>query len=89
MSNSFDRWIDELRDDVIQGEYGHKKGEYTVCPEVWRALFEQGMTPAEAFRSALGPQANARKPDGPERLLQWKHLEHDEAAAAWASQTLH
>ena len=89
MSNSFDRWIDELRDDVIQGEYGHKKGEYIVCPEVWRSLFDQGLSPAEAFRSTLGMHGNARKPDTSQRLMELKHLEYEDAAAIWAGQTLH
>ena len=68
MSSNFDRWIEELRDDVIQGEYGHAEGEYTVCPDVWRSLYDHGMTPSQAFRFALGANAKGRERDDAERL---------------------
>lgn len=49
----FDEWIRTLDEDVIQGEYGYEKGEFTVSPESWRPLFDRGLTPAQAFQRAL------------------------------------
>lgn len=50
---SFDEWICELDEDVIQGEYGYERGEFSVFPEMWRPLFDEGLTPAAAFKRAL------------------------------------
>lgn len=51
--DKFDQWIDELNTDVIQGEYGYEEDDFSVYPDKWRALYDKGLTPAEAFRSAL------------------------------------
>ena len=57
---SFDDWIDVLREDVVQGEYGYERGEFTVYPELWRGLFDLGMTPSQAFAHALDAYAENR-----------------------------
>lgn len=41
MSAKFDRWIDELTNDVVQGEYGYEPGEFTVYPSQWRPLYKE------------------------------------------------
>lgn len=55
----FECWIATLERDVIQGEYGYEEGEFTVYPSLWRPLFKEGLTPAEAFKRAL---SQARSP---------------------------
>ena len=52
-SPSFDAWIAELNEDVIQGEYGYEAGEFSVFPEHWRPLFDEGLSPGDAFKRAL------------------------------------
>lgn len=49
----FEAWIKGLREDVIEGEFGYEPGEFTVYPEMWRGLFDEGLTPQEAFQRAL------------------------------------
>jgi hypothetical protein len=89
MSSNFDHWIARLRDDVIQGEYGHKEGEYTVCPDVWRSFYDHGLTPSQAFRCALDANAESRKRDEAERLTAWQCIWRGDPTAVLASQTLH
>ena len=50
---SFDAWIRNLDEGVIQGEHGYERGEFTVFPELWRPLYAEGLTPAQAWQRAL------------------------------------
>jgi hypothetical protein len=50
---AFDEWMRELNEDVIQGEYGYEEGEFTAYPELWRPLYDAGLTPLQAFKRAL------------------------------------
>ena len=59
--DAFDDWIRELDEDVIQGQYGYERGEFDVFPELWRPLYEKGLTPAQAFRRALDAFAEERR----------------------------
>ena len=52
-SKQFDRWIQELDEDVIQSEYGYEAGEFNVFPDHWYPLYVEGLTPQQAFRRAL------------------------------------
>ena len=56
----FEQWINELREDVIEGEYGFEPGEFTIFPEMWRPLYDEGLTPAQAYRRALDAHAKAQ-----------------------------
>lgn len=56
----FDRWIWELDEDVIQGEFGYEPGEFTVYTSHWRQLYDEGWTPAQAWQRALDGHRNAR-----------------------------
>ena len=53
MDDAYDAWINSLYEDVIHGEYGYEPGEFTVYPAMWRHLYDEGLTPAHAFRRAL------------------------------------
>ena len=58
--STFDEWIAELDEEVIQGEYGYERGEFDVFPEQWRPLFDRGLTPSQAFKCALDAHAAER-----------------------------
>lgn len=57
--SDFDKWIEQLDEDVIQADYGYERGEFTVYPEHWRHMFDEGLTPAQAFRRALDAHKDA------------------------------
>ena len=51
--DAFDEWIRKLDEDVIQGKYGYEPGEFSVFPDHWRGLYDEGVTPLNAFKRAL------------------------------------
>lgn len=59
-TEAFDAWVRELDEDVVQGEYGYERGEFAVYPDAWRHMFEEGLSPAAAFRRALDAHALER-----------------------------
>ncbi len=59
-TEAFDAWVRTLDEDVVQGEYGYEAGEFTVYPEHWRPMFEEGLTPQQAFKRALDAHTLAR-----------------------------
>ena len=66
----FREWIRALDEDVIQGEYGYEAGEYTVYWSHWIPQYEEGLTPAQAFKRALDAHAEAREEEL-ERRRRW------------------
>jgi hypothetical protein len=76
----FERWITTLRHDVVQGEYGYEEGEFDVTPELWRPLHERGLTPSEAFRSALDAASAARREIEAERRENRRRIQSADAA---------
>ena len=77
----FDEWIRALDEDVIQGEYGYEPGEFTVYTSHWRPLFDEGLTPQEAFKRALDGYANARDArEAGQKERYARIIEEDEAA---------
>jgi hypothetical protein len=75
----FDKWIRELDEDVIQGEYGYERGEFTVYPEHWRPLFKRGLSPAQAFDEALKAAADARKLREEHQRERWAEIQRMDA----------
>lgn len=53
MSQAFEKWIDELDENMAQGNYGYECGEFTVFPDHRRQMFDEGLTPQQAFQRAL------------------------------------
>jgi hypothetical protein len=49
----FDAWLHELEFDVIIGEYGYEEGEFSVFPSGWKHMWEEGLTPLQAWKRAL------------------------------------
>ncbi|MGI9412095.1 MAG: hypothetical protein ACR2PM_00385 [Hyphomicrobiales bacterium] len=60
-NEAYDRWLNTLREDVIEGEYGYEPGEFNVFPEHWWPLYEKGLTPQQAFGRALHAHEGARR----------------------------
>lgn len=52
-NDAFDEWIRELQEDVIQGQYGYEEGEFDVYSGHCWPLYEEGLTPLEAWKRAL------------------------------------
>lgn len=78
---TFDDWIRELDEDVIQGEHGFEDGEFTVYREQWRPDFDRGLTPSQAFRAALDEFAEARRKADEAKRLNWERIQREDAAA--------
>jgi hypothetical protein len=53
MDEAYRDWIETLETDVIQDEFGYERGEFTVYPELWRSLYDEGLTPRQAWQRAL------------------------------------
>jgi hypothetical protein len=71
---TFDEWIDDLEENVVQGEYGYEPGEFTVFPALWRASYDAGLTPAQAFKRALDAFAEGRRADEEERKRNYERI---------------
>lgn len=82
MSAKFDRWIEKLREDVVQDEYGYEPGEFTVYPNEWRPLYKEGLTPSQAFRRALDAFAEARKAQDRAKAANWERIQAADRAGA-------
>lgn len=78
---TFNEWLDDLEENVIQGEYGYEPGEFTVFPELWRPAFEEGLTAKTAFDRALKAFDERRKAEEAERKAQWERIQAADRAA--------
>jgi len=63
LNAAYKLWLDELEQDVIQGEFGYEPGEFTVYTTHWADLYEEGLTPRMAWQRALDCIANKRRGD--------------------------
>jgi hypothetical protein len=85
MTNAFEAWIRTLDEDVIQGEFGYERGEYDVFPELWRPLYDEGLTPMQAWQRALDASAEARAERDRQAAENWLRIMAEDAAAASAA----
>lgn len=76
---AFEDWIEALDVDVIQGEFGYEEGEFAVYPELWRPSYRRGLTPLQAFQSALDAHTAAREAEEAERLANWERIKLSES----------
>lgn len=74
----FDRWIEVLREDVIEREFGYEPGEFTVYHEEWRPLFKEGLTPRQAWQRALDAFAEARREDDRLKAENWARIQRED-----------
>ena len=52
----YGEWLRALEEEVIEREFGYEPGEFAVYPSHWRGLYEQGLSPLDAWQRALAPQ---------------------------------
>jgi hypothetical protein len=81
VSETFDDWICELDEEIIQGGYGYERGEFTVYPELWRPAFIAGQTPREAFEASLKAYDDERKRRDREAAERWVQIQRKDAEA--------
>lgn len=78
----FRDWCDTLEVDVIQGEFGYEPGEFTVFRDDWRPLFEEGLTPRQAWQRAMDAHKAAREEEDRRCAENWKRIQENRAIAA-------
>lgn len=77
---AFDRWMRELNEDVIQGEYGYEEGEFTAYPEMWHSLYVEGLAPSAAFKRALDAYGRAREEEERQKAENRARIQAENAA---------
>ena len=83
LDEKFTEWLRALEEDVIQGEFGYEPGEFTVYWTHWKPLYDEGLTPGQAWQRALDGYAQAREEREAERKANWARIvAADEAAVA-------
>lgn len=81
--DKYDAWLRELEEDVIQDEYGYEPGEFTVYTSHWRPLYDEGLTPQQAWRRALDGFAHERRDREATKIANYARIvAEDEAAIA-------
>ena len=78
----FDAWITALAEDVIQGEFGFEPGEFGVFPEMWRSLYDEGLTPLQAYQRAMDAHKAARDEDDRAKQANWERIQREDAATS-------
>ena len=76
----FDEWLWKLGTDVLQEEFGYEPGEFTVYPEHWRPLYDEGLSPRAAWQRALDAFAQHRREEDCARAENWKRIQAADAA---------
>lgn len=77
---SFGKWLDALQINVIEDEFGYEPGEFTVYPSHWAPLYEDGLTPRQAWQRALDGFAEQRRADDAARRANWERIQREDAA---------
>lgn len=77
----WDAWLQELEEDVIQDEFGYVPGEFTVYPDHWRPLFDEGCTPKQAFQRALDGFSATRDEEEAARQRNWQRIQAEDNVA--------
>ncbi|MDR3533982.1 MAG: hypothetical protein P4L90_25880 [Rhodopila sp.] len=77
---SFSAWIDVLREDVIEDEFGYERGEFTVYPSEWQPLFDEGLTPRQAWQRALDAFAAERAERDRQQAESWERIQASDRA---------
>lgn len=75
----YDAWLTALEEDVIQEEFGYEPGEFTVYPSEWRDLYDEGLTPREAWQRALDAFADARREEDERQAANAARIQAEDA----------
>lgn len=85
IEEKYSTWLEELEHEVIEKEFGYERGEFTVYASHWRELYDQGLTPRQAWQHALDGHANERKEREQQKTERYARIvSEDDAAAAKA-----
>lgn len=79
--SKFREWINELDEEVIQGEFGYERGEFNVYPDHWYSLFRKGLTPRQAWQRAMDAHKDGREEDERKKAENWDRIQKEDAAA--------
>lgn len=80
-TDAYREWLNTLEEDVIQGEFGYEPGEFTVYTTHWAPLYEEGLTPRQAWQRALDGFAQARKELEADREANYARIVSEDQAA--------
>jgi len=81
MSRKFGEWIRVLDEEVIQGEFGYERGEFTVYPSGWRHMFIEGLTPRQAWQRAMDAHKAYRDEEDAKKLANYQRILVEEGRA--------
>lgn len=81
LSESFREWLRALEEDVIQGEFGYERGEFTVYWSHWKPLYDEGLTARQAWQRALDGFVHARREEETERQANYARIVTEDQAA--------
>ena len=76
----FESWLMELTETVIQDEFGYEPGEFAVYPDHWRSLFDEGLTPRNAWQRALDGFREHREEEDQLKAENWRRIQEVDAA---------
>lgn len=80
-TDAYETWLRELDEDVIQDEFGYEPGEFTVYSTHWVGLYEEGLTPRQAWQRALDGFAEVRRAEDAERAARYARIVSEDQAA--------
>jgi hypothetical protein len=81
LSESLREWLRELEEDVIQAEFAYEPGEFTVYWTHWKPLYDEGLTPRQAWQRALDGFAHARREEEAARQENYARIVAEDQAA--------
>lgn len=78
-SDPFGKWARVLEIEVIQDGFGYEPGEFTVYPEHWRPMFDEGLTPLQAWTRALDAWGDERRMREQQKQENWERIQRADA----------
>lgn len=79
-SEEFEMWIGILDEEVIQGEFGYERGEFTVYPDHWLPLYREGLSPLQAWQRAMEAHAHWRAEEDKRKIENYERIKSEDAA---------
>lgn len=80
-TNAYREWLIELETSVIQEEFGYEPGEFTVYTTHWAPLYEEGLTPRQAWQRALDGFAAQRRANDEAKAANYARIVSEDQAA--------
>jgi len=80
-SEAYLTWLRDLEERVIQEVHGYEPGEFSVYPESWAQMYEDGLTPDAAWRRAMEAHAQARRDEDAAQKARYELIKRDDQIA--------